>query len=149
LSAASRADDAIKAGKWEFSAQIQVPGMPQLPPGVTLPPGVSAGPNGMNVTRTSCVTSDRPMPADMHQPGGQQQPNQCKITTLDRSGGTARWAMDCPQRNGGTVHTEGTAHYSGDTMEADSTTRVEVTGRPPQTTTQHVTGHYLGPCDDK
>ena len=35
---AAHAADAIKAGKWEFSAQVQLPNMPKLPPGVTLPP---------------------------------------------------------------------------------------------------------------
>jgi len=43
---AAHADDAIRTGKWEFSAQVQVPNMPKLPPGVTLPPGVNIGAGG-------------------------------------------------------------------------------------------------------
>ena len=61
------AADGIKAGKWEFSAQVQVPNMPKLPPGIQLPPGVNIGAGGVSVTRASCVDSATPMPADMHQ----------------------------------------------------------------------------------
>ncbi|HML09957.1 MAG TPA: DUF3617 family protein [Stellaceae bacterium] len=141
------ADDAIKAGKWEFSAQVQMPNMPKLPPGVQLPPGVNIGAGGVSVTRTSCVDSATPMPADMHQSG--QQHGQCKVAKLDSSGGTVRWESTCLPSDGTTVHSEGVAHYNGDTMEADMKTVVTSSNGQATETTQHVTGHYLGPCDAK
>jgi hypothetical protein len=142
------ADDAIKAGKWEFSAQVQMPNMPKLPPGVQLPPGVNIGSGGVSVTHTSCVDSATPMPADMHQ--SNQQHGQCKVAKLDSSGGTVRWESTCNASNDGTtVHSEGVAHYAGDTMTADVKTIVTSANGPPNATTQHVTGHYLGPCDAK
>lgn len=142
------AADGIKAGKWEFSAQVQVPNMPKLPPGVHLPPGIKIGPGGVNVTRTSCVDSATPIPADMHQPN--QQHGKCKVVKLDSGGGTVHWDSVCTQASDGTtVHSEGTARYTGDTMAADVKTVVTGPGNPPNETAQHVTGHYLGPCDAK
>ncbi|MFZ2007275.1 MAG: DUF3617 family protein [Stellaceae bacterium] len=144
----ANAADGIKAGKWEFSAQMQVPNMPKLPPGVQLPPGINIGPKGVNVTRTSCIDSATPMPADMHQ--SNQQHGQCKVAKLDSSGGTVRWESTCIQPSDGTtVHSEGVAHYDGDAMTADVKTVVTSHGGPPNETTQHVTGHYLGHCDAK
>ena len=141
------AADGIKAGKWEFSAQVQMPNMPKLPPGVQLPPGVNIGPGGVNVTHTSCVDSATPMPADMHQ----SKPNsQCKVAKVDISGGTVRWETACTlPSDGTTVHSEGVAHYDGDAMTADIKTVVAGPGGAPTATTQHVTGRYLGACDAK
>src|ERR1700727_3723903 len=129
-SAAVYADDAIRTGKWEFSAQVQVPNMPKLPPGVTLPPGINIGAGGINVTRTSCVNSATPMPADMHPPS--QQHGQCKVAKLSSSGGTVTWETSCTQPDGSVVHSDGVAHYTGDTMEATLKTRVS--GGPGGTT---------------
>ena len=143
----AKAADAIKAGKWEFSAQVQMPNMPKLPPGVQLPPGINIGPGGINVTRTSCVNTATPMPADIRAPS--QQHGQCKVGSVHTDGGTVTWETACTQSDGSTVHSDGVAHYTGDTMEATMKTRV--TGGPAGTseTTQHVTGHYLGACDAK
>lgn len=142
------AADGIKAGKWEFSAEVQMPNMPKLPPGVQLPPGINIGPKGVNVTRTSCVDSSTPMPADMHQ--SNQQHGQCKVARLDISGGTVRWETTCTQQSDGTsVHSEGVAHYAGNAMEANVKTVVINPGGPSNETTQHLIGHYLGPCDAK
>ena len=147
MASAGFAADAIKAGKWEFSAQVQVPNMPKLPPGVTLPPGVNIGSGGVNVTHTSCVTASAPMPADMHPP--QEQQGQCKVSKLDSDGGTVRWETTCSPGDGATVVSEGVAHYNGDTMEATMKTVVTSGGNPPTETKQHITGRYLGPCDAK
>ena len=143
----AQAADGIKAGTWEFSAQVQVPNMPKLPPGVTLPPGVNIGPGGVNVTRTSCVDAATPMPADMHPPN--QQHGQCKVAKLDSSGGTVHWETTCSQTDGSVIHSDGVAHYAGDTMEATMQTRVSGGTGGTSETTQHVTGRYLGPCDGK
>ena len=61
-----------------------------------------------------------------------------------------RWESTCTQPNDGTtVHSEGVAHYDGVAMTADVKTIVTGSGGAPNATTQHVTGHYLGPCDAK
>jgi hypothetical protein len=143
----AHAADAIKTGKWEFAAQVQVPNMPKLPPGVTLPPGVAIGPGGINVTKTSCVDSATPMPADMHPPN--QQHGQCKTGRVASAGGTVTWETSCTQPDGSVVHSDGVAHYSGNAMEATLKTRVSGGTGGTSETTQHVTGHYLGPCDAK
>lgn len=142
------AADGIKAGKWEFSAEIQVPKMPKLPPGITLPPNINIGPGGINITRTSCVDSATPTPADLRPPS--QQHGQCKVVKLDNNGGTVRWETICTQSDNGTVvHSEGVAHYAGDTMEATMKTQISGGSSSPSETTQHITGHYLGTCDGK
>jgi hypothetical protein len=146
---AARADDAIKAGKWEYTAQVQMPNMPnmpKLPPGVQLPPNLQMGPNGMKVTNTRCISPDEAAP-DGRPPG--QNNSKCTRDKWERDGGTVRWAMTCPSSHG-PVHAEGIGHYHGDTMEADITTQAPPpNGGPSQTMTTHVTGHYLGACDAK
>jgi hypothetical protein len=143
----AQAADAIKAGKWEFSAQMQMPNVPKLPPGVTLPPGVNIGPGGVNVTKTSCVNSATPMPTDMHSPNDQH--GQCKVGNVNNSGGTVTWETSCTQNDGSVIHSDGIAHYTGDTMEATLKTRVTGGSGGTNETTQHITGRYLGPCDAK
>ena len=143
----AQAADGVKVGKWEFSAQVQVPNMPKLPPGVTLPPGVNIGPGGINVTKTSCVDSATPMPADLHPPN--EQHGQCKVAKLGSVGGTVTWETSCAQSDGSVVHSDGVAHYTGGTMEATLKTRVSGGTGGTSETTQHITGRYLGPCDGK
>jgi hypothetical protein len=119
--------------------------MPKLPPGVTLPPNLQAGPNGMNVVTSRCITADQAMP-DSRPPS---QSSKCTRDKWERDGGTVHWAMTCATQHGD-VHLDGVGHYHGDTMEADVTTTQTVpTSGAPQTTTMHLTGHYLGPCDAK
>jgi uncharacterized protein DUF3617 len=143
-SASAHAADMIRAGKWEFAAQVQVPNLPQLPPGVTLPPGINIGPGGINVTRTSCVSQGTAVPPDLHPPA--EQHGQCKLEKLDRNGGSVRWLTTCTSPQG-TVRSEGVAHYSGDRMEATLTTRTMAPGGHTQDSSQRITGRYLGPCD--
>lgn len=149
LTAASAyAADGIKAGKWEYSVQMQMPNMPKLPPGVQLPPGVSMNGGGMSVTHTTCVDSATPIPADSHTQG---QHGQCKNENVDVSGGVVRWNTTCAPSNAGgvTVRSEGEAHYNGDTMEADIKTATTGGNMPVQETKEHITGRYLGACDAK
>ncbi|HTZ36951.1 MAG TPA: DUF3617 family protein [Stellaceae bacterium] len=143
----AQAADAIRPGKWEFAAQVELPNLPKLPPGITLPPGIKLGAGGIDVTRTSCISQGTAIPAEIKPPG--EQHGQCKVTTLENNGGTVRWATDCTQPDSQTVHAEGVAHYAGNTMEATLKTRVSGGKAPPSETTQHITGRYLGPCDGK
>jgi hypothetical protein len=143
----AHAADMIKAGKWEFSAQVQVPNMPKLPSGVQLPPGVNIGAGGINMTRTSCLDSARPVPADMHPPT--QQHGKCSVGAANKNSNTVTWETSCTQSDGSVVHSDGVAHYTGDTMEATMKTRVTGGTGGISESSQHITGRYLGPCDAK
>jgi hypothetical protein len=139
--AATHAADAIRTGKWEFAAQVQ---LPHLPPGVALPPGLKIGPGGINVTRTACVNQSTLVPPGLHLPA--EQHGQCKVEHLERDEGTVRWLVSCSGAPG-SVRAEGVAHYTGDKMEATLTTHSVDSAGHAQATSQHVTGRYLGPCD--
>src|SRR5436305_9335321 len=91
------AEDTLKRGKWEFVTEMQGPKMPALPPGVKLPPGVQIRPGGgMNITHTTCVSSDKPVPAGPppQGPAGPGKPD-CKMEKMERSGGDGAWAVTC------------------------------------------------------
>ena len=129
--------DTVKPGQWEFTSQMEMPGMPKLPPGAQLPANVQPQPGGMKSSYKTCVDTERAVPSD---PRGQ-----CKIDQVQRNGGTVTWTGSCATAQG-TVRSEGVAHYSGDTMEANLTTQVPAANGQAMKTTQHITGHYLGPC---
>lgn len=145
------AQDAIKGGKWEYTLNMQLPKMPQLPAGVQLPPNVQtqSEAGGMTATHTSCLDSGDPT-AELRRPQGPQGSNaaQCKVERLQQNGATITWASSCTTPEA-SVHTEGKAHYSGDHMEADFTTRTTHAGGSPIQASQHVVGRYVGPCDSK
>ena len=145
---AADAQTAIKPGKWEYTVTMQMPNMPQLPPGGKLPPNAQAQPgaSGMTITHTSCVNSTDPT-AELRQPQGSAE-GQCKAERLKQEGATVSWASTCTMPEA-TVHSEGTAHYDGDRMEANFTTRTTHASGPPIQVSQHVNGRYVGPCDAK
>jgi hypothetical protein len=130
--------EAVKPGQWEFTSQLQMPGTPQMPAGARLPSGTTMQPGaGMKSTYRTCVDSEKAVPSD---PRGQ-----CKIGNVDRKGATVSWTGTCATGQG-TVRSEGVARYSGNTMEANLTTHVPGAGGQTMKTTQHITGHYVGPC---
>ena len=129
--------DTVRPGQWEFTSQMQMPGMPQMPPGSSLPPNVQAQAGGMKSTYRACIDSEKAVPSD---PRGQ-----CTIENVRRDGATVTWTGACATGQG-TVRSEGVARYSGNTMEATLTTHVPGQGGQSMKTTQHITGHYLGPC---
>jgi len=133
LSAASRAADEIKAGKWEFTTQMQLPGPAQSPPGVQ----ASAGGNAP-MTRTACIDAANPIPAE----------GQCKLDRVDRHGSVVTWAMTCNSPRG-PILSAGSGRYAGDAMEATLTARVPGPNGQPVDTPGHITGRYLAPCDAK
>lgn len=148
---AADAQTAIKPGKWEYTVTMQMPNMPQLPPGVQLPPNVQMpqGAGGMTVTHTSCMNSSDPT-AELRRPRSPQgsAEGQCKLDRLQQSGGSISWASTCTMPEA-TVHSEGTAQYKGERMEASFTTRTTHGGGPPIQMSQHVNGRFVGPCDAK
>ena len=129
----SRAADEIKAGKWQFTTQMQLPGAAQSTPGVK----ASAGGNAP-MTRTACIDAANPIPAEA----------QCKLDQVDRHGGGVTWAMTCNTPRG-SILSAGSGRYAGDTMEATLTARVPGPNGQPVDTPGHINGRYLGPCDAK
>ena len=129
----SRAADEVKAGKWEFTTQMQLPGAAQPPPGVQPSAGDTAP-----MIRTSCIDAANPIPAE----------GQCKLDRVDRHGGAVTWAMTCNTPRG-PILSSGSGRYAGDTMEAALTARVPGPNGQPVDTPGRITGRYLGPCDAK
>lgn len=129
----SRAADEIKAGKWQFTTQMQLPGAAQSPPGVPASTGGSAP-----MIRTSCIDAANPIPAE----------GQCKLDRVDRHGVVVSWAMTCNSPRG-PILSAGSGRYAGDTMEATLTARVPGPNGQPVDTPGHITGRYLAPCDTK
>jgi hypothetical protein len=138
LAVPARAADGIKPGRWEFSSQMQMPAMPQLPPGTHLPSGVQLQQGGgMSATHTSCIEPDRAVPTDPRP--------ECRIERMQRNGGTVNWTTTCTTAQGA-VHSEGVAQYTGDAMQATLTTHIPQPGGQTMNTAQRITGRYLGAC---
>lgn len=129
---AAHAADGIKAGKWEFTTQLQLPAQ-QSPAGGQSGPG-----SGQPMTRTNCIDSAHPIPVEA----------QCKLDNMHRSGEAVTWAMTCnlPQ---GAVHSTGTAHYAGDTMTSTLTAQAPGPSGNLVNTPGQITGRYLGPCEER
>lgn len=141
-----RAQD-IKPGKWEYTTQMNMGNrpMPQIPPDklAQMPPEMRAKIEQMmhgSVTYSSCITADMPVPKNPR--GGE-----CNVEQMERSGGIVRWRASCTMPNGRTTTAEATANYDGDAMTMDMTIHTERDDGRSLTMRQHVTGHYVGPCD--
>lgn len=130
--AAARAADAVKTGKWQFTTQMQLPA-PQSPAG-----SQSAAGSGQPMTRTACIDAAHPIPVEAP----------CKLDDVRQNGGTVTWTMTCnmPQ---GPVHSTGSAHYAGETMEANLIARVPGPNGQPVDAPGRIMGRYLGPCDER
>lgn len=148
--APARAADTIRPGRWEFTVTTRMANLPALPKGIKLPRNLQLeiGQGTITVRRTSCVRSSDPTAelAKPHGPGAKK--SRCTVERLQRNGGTITWATTCTAP-AGTLHSEGTAHYSGAQMEADFTSRTTRPDGPPIDASSHVVGHYLGPCGGK
>ena len=97
----------IKAGKWQFTTEMQLPAMSQ-PSGVQAPRG-----NNQPMTRTACIDPAHPIPAEQ----------QCTLDNVKRRGDSVTWAMIYSSLQS-PVHSTGSGHYAGDTMEARLTAQV-------------------------
>ena len=144
LAGAAAGADGIREGRWEFTSEIQMEGMPKmpaLPPGVKLPPGMSVSPRGnsMHSKMVKCITKDDLVPAS-----GQKTDNKCKMTRMERSGNTVKWSTVCTDK-GMKMTGNGVATYTGESMGSTMTMTTQSQG---QSTTQIVKtkGKYLGAC---
>lgn len=139
---AAGAADSIREGKWEFTTEMEVAGMPkmpELPPGVKLPEGMTMSTKGntMRTTVTKCITNQDLVPAD-------EQAKNCKVTKMDRRGNTVNWSVVCTEKDM-RMTGDGTATYSGNAMQSKMVMTSQGGG---YSTRQEMktTGRYLGPC---
>jgi Protein of unknown function (DUF3617) len=98
----------IRGGKWPFTTEMQLPAMPQSAPSVQPPPA-----SNQPLARTACIDPAHPIPAEQ----------QCTLDNVKRRGDSVTWAMICSSLQG-PVHSTGSGHYAGDTMEAGLTAQV-------------------------
>jgi hypothetical protein len=136
------AEESVKEGKWEFTSEMQVEGMPkmpELPAGMKLPDGmaVSSKGNTMRTTVTKCVTNQDMVPAD-------EKDKNCKVTKMERRGNTVNWSVVCTDKEGKTTG-DGTATYSGNTMRSKMVMNTQSGGYSGKQEVK-TTGRYLGPC---
>ena len=131
--AAALAASEIKAGKWQFTTEMQLPAMPQSAAGAQSSPAAN-----QPMTRTACIDPAHPIPTEQ----------QCTLDNMKRSGGRVSWAMTCnsPQ---GPVHSTGSGRFAGDTMEGTLTAHVPGPNGKPVNAPGRITGRYLGPCEPK
>lgn len=110
----------VKAGKWQMSMQMEIPGMPfKMPP----------------VTITHCVTKE-----DAKSAIPQDQKNKdCKVGDIKVDGNTISYTIDCPkQKMTGT----GEVTYENDAMTGELNMNAD--GQEMKT---KYTGKRLGDCD--
>lgn len=113
----------MKAGKWQMTMQMDMPGMP-----VKMPP----------VTFSHCVTKEE---AENPQPPKQQRDNDCKVSDYKRDGNTISWTMTCEKQK---MTGKGQITYSGDSYEGS----MKMTMGEQEMSAKY-SGKYLGDCDEK
>jgi hypothetical protein len=113
------AQERIKAGLWQFTAQIE----PQ--------PGVQSK---IGANFTNCIDPARSVPVDPSV--------SCRIDGMNRRGTAVTWATTCTTPDG-TFQSQGAAQYSTTAMSGTLTTEVPVLGGQ---VVQLITGRYLGPA---
>jgi hypothetical protein len=111
----------VKPGKWEWTMQMEIPGMPfKMPP----------------IKMNHCIKAEDLKSAVPVDP---KQSKDCKISDPEVSGNTVRWSMDCPkQKMTGT----GEITYSNDSM----TGAMKMVTDGNESSIKY-SGKYLGSCE--
>ena len=113
-----------KAGKWQSTMQMEMPGMP-----VKIPP----------VTITTCLSEE-----DVKDPQNaipKDPKSDCKIGDVSVDGSTVSWTMECPKQN---MKGKGSMTYENDTYSGQMDMSVGE-----QAMKMKYSGTYLGACDKK
>lgn len=97
LSVTLLAAPAMQEGKWEFTAKMEMPGMPMQMPAHTY---------------THCITAKDMVPRS-DRPG-----QECKMLKNSVNGNTATWQMECNSPQGKTMM-DGRVTYTGDSMTGE------------------------------
>jgi hypothetical protein len=113
----------MKAGKWQITIQMDMPGMP-----MKMPP--------INLTR--CVTQAE---ADKPEPPKAKKDDDCAISDYNLTGNTATWKVECKKQN---MTGTGKMTFSADSYEGENQFKMG-----DMAMTQKFTGKYLGACAEK
>ena len=111
-----------KAGKWQSTMQMEMPGMP-----VRIPP----------ITHTVCLSEEDVKDPQKSIP--KDPKSDCKVGDYKIDGNTVSWSMECPKQN---VKGTGTITYDGDSY----TGQMDMTMGEQQMKMKY-SGKYLGACD--
>jgi len=112
----------VKAGKWEVTTRMEMPGMQ-----MNMPP----------MTHTQCITENDYVPQTS------QHGEECKITQTRVSGDTVTWTMHC-RGEGGEMNGSGTVTYRGDSFEGEISMSMAPSG---MSMTIYTSGRRIGECD--
>jgi hypothetical protein len=110
----------MKAGKWEVTVQMDMPGM-------SMPPR----------TFTRCVTKEEAENAENAVPKSRRNEGNCKVTDVKVEKNTVTWKVTCDQGTG-----EGKMTYEGDTYTGELHMKMS----DHEMTTKY-SGKRLGDCD--
>ena len=109
----------LNPGMWEWTATVEIPGMPmQVPPS----------------TYSACFTAEDVVPRD------DKMGQNCETVDVQTNGDTVSWKMTCTSPQGVTT-SQGKMTYNGDTAVGES--KVNTQGMQ---MTSKTTGRRLGPC---
>jgi len=148
---ASRAEDAIKPGKWEIWT-VEGPKVQKPPSGTQLPDSMRWGPEGL--ITSACVTETKLKPPHVHKRDTTSQgilgKGSCEgDMTTDTTTGTRKYVSNCTWSSGATYRLEGVFHFHGDTLDGTTTNRLSLPDKPPTEQSSVLKGRYVGPCDAK
>lgn len=113
-----------KAGKWESTVQMEMPGMPMKMPAQKM---------------TVCVTKEQAENAENLIPRTGDKRGGCTYTDVKVEGTTVSWKITC-EKSGMTG--TGSTTYHGDTYEGSMQMKAH-----DQDITAKMTGKFLGACD--
>jgi hypothetical protein len=115
----------MKEGKWEITAEVSMKGIPMRMPAMT---------------HEQCLTKEELIPQE-----GQQAAQNCTISDQKTSGDTVSWNVVCKD---GSMESksDGAIIYHDETFEG--TINMIMNGGPVSiSSTNTITGKYLGPCE--
>jgi hypothetical protein len=112
----------FKEGLWEITTQVEMKGMPSMPP----------------TTIRQCISKKDPVPQN------NDKNYDCKITDQKISGDTVSFTVECKGKEG-IMKTSGTSTYTGTSMKGTSTTVFKMEGHEMQMESK-TTGKYVGDC---
>jgi len=113
----------FKEGLWEITTQIEMKGMPPMPP----------------TTIRQCITRNDPVPQT------NDKNYDCKIIDQKVSGSTVSYTVECKGKEG-EMKTSGTSTYTGTSMKGTTTTIFKMEGQPEMQMESKTTGKYVGNC---
>lgn len=112
----------FKEGLWEITTQVEMKGMPPMPP----------------TTIRQCITKKDPVPQT------QDKNHECKIIDQKIKGDTISYTVECTGSEG-TMRITGTSTYTGNAMTGTATTVFKMEGHEMQMESK-TTGKYMGDC---